>query len=68
MGSNLINLSKDLAEKCIECPLCRRECAFLAKYGNPKEIADRIDPQDDATLTLAYRMLPLRAVRGRLSG
>ena len=54
MGSNLINLSKDIAEKCIECPLCRRECAFLAKYGNPKEIASRIDPQDDATLALAY--------------
>jgi uncharacterized membrane protein YdjX (TVP38/TMEM64 family)/Fe-S oxidoreductase len=54
MGSNLIYLSKDLAEKCIECPLCRRECAFLVKYGNPKEIANRIDPQDDATLTLAF--------------
>ncbi|RPH85552.1 MAG: hypothetical protein EHM75_09605, partial [Desulfobacteraceae bacterium] len=54
MGSNLINLSKDLAEKCIECPLCRRECAFLAKYGNPKEIVGRISLQDDATLTLAF--------------
>ena len=54
MGRSLINLSKDIAEKCIECPLCRRECAFLVKYGNPKEIADGIDPQDDATLTLAF--------------
>ena len=53
MESSLNNLSKDIAEKCIECPLCRRECAFLVKYGNPKEIADRIDFQDDATLTLA---------------
>ena len=54
MESNLNNLSKDIAEKCIECPLCRRECAFLARYGNPKEIADRIDFENDATLTLAY--------------
>jgi Fe-S oxidoreductase len=55
MGSNLIHSSKALAEKCIECPLCRRECAFLANHGNPKEIADRIDLQDDATLILAYK-------------
>ena len=55
MGSNLIHLSKDLAEKCIECPLCRRECAFLANHGNPKEIANRIDLQDDATLIPAYK-------------
>ncbi|MBA4394154.1 MAG: (Fe-S)-binding protein [Desulfobacca sp.] len=54
MVSNLINLSKELVEKCTECPLCRRECVFLEKYGNPKEIAGRIDPQDDAALTLAY--------------
>jgi Fe-S oxidoreductase len=54
MRSNLIHLSKDLAEKCIECSLCRRECAFLANHGNPKEIADRIDLQDDATLIPAY--------------
>ena len=54
MESSLINRSKDIAEQCTECPLCRRECAFLVKYGNPKEIANRIDPQDDATLVLAY--------------
>jgi ferredoxin len=44
-----------IREKCIACPLCRRECAFLEKYGNPKEITDRIDPQDDASLTLAFK-------------
>jgi Fe-S oxidoreductase len=54
MRNNLINLFKVIAEKCIECPLCRGECAFLSKYGNPKEIADRIDPQDDSILTLAF--------------
>jgi uncharacterized membrane protein YdjX (TVP38/TMEM64 family)/Fe-S oxidoreductase len=54
MASNLINLSKEVTEKCIECPLCRRDCAFLEKYGNPKEIAAQIDSQDDAPLALAY--------------
>ena len=29
---------------CIECDLCRKECAFLKKHGKPKEIADRYDP------------------------
>ncbi|MBA4417816.1 MAG: hypothetical protein C0392_07890 [Syntrophus sp. (in: bacteria)] len=29
---------------CIECGLCRKECAFLRKYGNPKEIAEGYDP------------------------
>jgi uncharacterized membrane protein YdjX (TVP38/TMEM64 family)/Fe-S oxidoreductase len=54
MGNKLTSLSEEVVEKCIACPLCRRECAFLEQYGNPKEIADRIDFKDDATLTLAY--------------
>jgi uncharacterized membrane protein YdjX (TVP38/TMEM64 family)/Fe-S oxidoreductase len=54
MGNKLTNLSEEVVEKCIACPLCRRECAFLEQYGNPKEIADGIDFEDDATLTLAY--------------
>ncbi len=29
---------------CINCKLCEKECAFLRKYGKPKEIADRYDP------------------------
>ena len=54
MESNLGHLSKEILKKCIACPLCRRECAFLEKYGNPKEIADRIDPGVDASLALAF--------------
>lgn len=54
MTDNPINVSKEMVEKCTECPLCLRECAFLEKYGNPKKIALRIDSRDDATLTLAY--------------
>ena len=29
---------------CIGCDLCQEECAFLRKYGKPKDIAERYDP------------------------
>jgi len=29
---------------CISCKLCQKECAFLRKYGKPKDIADSYDP------------------------
>ncbi len=32
-----------VSDACIECDLCRQECAFLRKYGKPKGIADRYD-------------------------
>ena len=35
-----------MSEKCIKCKLCQKECAFLRKYGKPKEIADSYDPTD----------------------
>ena len=31
-------------EKCIKCDLCRNECGFLEKYGDPGEIAVSYDP------------------------
>lgn len=40
LGQELANQS----EKCIQCKLCRQECAFLQKYGSPKQIADAYDP------------------------
>jgi hypothetical protein len=33
-----------MSEKCIKCKLCQKECAFLRKYGKPKDIADAYDP------------------------
>ena len=43
------SLQKELdtiSEKCINCKLCQKECAFLRKYGKPKEIADSYAPSD----------------------
>lgn len=31
-----------VSEKCIECSLCRKECAFLKSHGMPKPIADAV--------------------------
>lgn len=46
-----LDVSQDLKEqilevsgKCIKCKLCEKECAFLRKYGKPKDIADSYDP------------------------
>ena len=32
--------SREIAEGCIECGICVKKCAFLEKYGTPKQIAD----------------------------
>lgn len=34
----------EIIGRCTECGLCLDECAFLKKYGNPKEIANGYDP------------------------
>ncbi|MDR3566545.1 MAG: (Fe-S)-binding protein [Syntrophobacteraceae bacterium] len=33
-----------ISQKCIQCKLCRKECKFLRRYGDPKSIADSFDP------------------------
>lgn len=35
-----------VSSKCIKCKLCEKECAFLKKYGKPKDIADSYDPDN----------------------
>ncbi len=39
MEYTLGTLYRDVAEGCIECGLCQKDCLFLKKYGTPKEIA-----------------------------
>jgi Fe-S oxidoreductase len=40
--------------KCIDCPLCQKECQFLQKYGTPKAIADRFNPTKNKFQTLPF--------------
>jgi len=42
-----------VSQICINCTLCKKECAFLQKHGKPKEIADNYDAD-----RLADRMMP----------
>ncbi|MFC1837300.1 4Fe-4S dicluster domain-containing protein [Thermodesulfobacteriota bacterium] len=32
---------REMSEECIECKICVKQCAFLKRYGTPKNIADR---------------------------
>jgi len=45
---------KTISEMCINCELCRSECAFLSKYGQPKEIAAAFDPMIRAHQVMAF--------------
>jgi len=45
-GSVDVEQIRSALEKCIECNLCKEECAFLKKYGNPREIGESFNPAD----------------------
>ena len=45
---------KIISEKCINCDFCIQECAFLKKYGKPKEIADTFNPFVKKYQTMAF--------------
>jgi uncharacterized membrane protein YdjX (TVP38/TMEM64 family)/Fe-S oxidoreductase len=45
---------KEISEKCIKCPDCQKECAFLRKYGKPKEIADAYDSSKKAFRSMPF--------------
>lgn len=51
------SLQKELqrvSDTCINCKLCKKECAFLQEYGKPKQIADSYDPEDRACKRMAF--------------
>jgi len=50
--SGLDTSLSEMSEKCIECRLCVKQCAFLKKYGTPKSIADSWPNQGE----LKFRM------------
>jgi Fe-S oxidoreductase len=43
-----------MRNRCIDCPKCRAECAFLKKYGTPRDIALSYDPTETYWLLMAY--------------
>ena len=45
---------KNISENCINCTLCQKECAFLKKYGKPKEIADAYNAPDRTYQSIAF--------------
>ena len=47
----LFELYDSIAEGCIECGLCQKDCKFLQKYGSPKEIAEQRSVQPEELKT-----------------
>jgi len=43
-----------ISDRCIACKLCQKECALLRKYGKPKAIADRYDPDNPEHQTIPF--------------
>ncbi|RJP83066.1 MAG: (Fe-S)-binding protein [Desulfobacteraceae bacterium] len=54
LDSKLAEQITRIQEICIECPKCTNQCAFLKKYGNPRQIAAAYDPADMNALTLPF--------------
>jgi Fe-S oxidoreductase len=48
-----MKIVQDIYDKCIECKLCVKECAFLKRYGTPKQIAETI-LDNSVDLNIAY--------------
>lgn len=54
LGSELVEEINRIQEVCIECPKCANHCAFLKKFGNPRQIAMACGPDDISTLNLSF--------------
>jgi len=45
---------REISEKCIECGICVKQCAFLQKYGTPKKIAGSCLTHDKDAIIKAF--------------
>jgi Fe-S oxidoreductase len=54
MISSFAEQLSEIIVRCTECGLCVDECAFLKKYGNPKEIATRYNPGNNKFGIMPY--------------
>jgi uncharacterized membrane protein YdjX (TVP38/TMEM64 family)/Fe-S oxidoreductase len=59
--STLQEKLRKVVADCINCKFCQEECAFLRKYGKPKEIAEAYDPGDKV-----YQAMPFECSLCRL--
>jgi uncharacterized membrane protein YdjX (TVP38/TMEM64 family)/Fe-S oxidoreductase len=56
-------VSADILEKCTNCGACMVQCAFLTRYGTPKEILTTLDPGKQRSLSFECSLCGLcRAV------
>lgn len=46
LSNNLSAKISEISQKCIKCELCVKECTFLRRYGKPKDIADKYNPDN----------------------
>ena len=51
---NLEDALQSVSQTCINCKFCKRECAFLQKYGKPKEIADSYEESNHPCRTMPF--------------
>lgn len=52
--AELAAVQQQIESGCSRCQLCVAECRFLAKYGDPKQLAEQLDPADKNSFLLAY--------------
>ena len=43
-----------ISSTCVDCGVCAKECAFLRKYGSPKQIADAYDPSEEKHRAMCF--------------
>lgn len=55
--SNIKRLAEtvwEISEECTECKKCVKQCAFLKKYGTPKQIADTWLPENRTAIAKSF--------------
>nr|WP_319493224.1 VTT domain-containing protein [uncultured Desulfobacter sp.] len=63
LSDDLSPVTADILEKCTNCGACQVQCAFLTRYGTPKEILTTLDPAKQHILSFECSLCGLcRAV------
>lgn len=54
MSGALLEALRIISETCTGCKKCVKNCAFLKKYGPPKDIADAYNPRETLQQTMPF--------------